>query len=92
MKLLYKPFGLLAGIVGGLLARRVFKALWSAVDDEEPPKPTHERASWRRVLSAAVLQGATFAVIRAVVDRAGARGFQHIVGIWPGDKEPEEKT
>lgn len=91
MKLLYKPFGIIAGLVGGLLARRIFDAIWSAVDDEAPPKPTVEHTSWPRVISAAVLQGATFSATKAVVDRAGARGFQHLVGVWPGDKEPKEK-
>jgi pectin methylesterase-like acyl-CoA thioesterase len=89
MKLLYKPFGLLAGIVGGLLARRVFTVLWSAIDDEEPPEPTTEWASWPRVLTAAAIQGVTFAVTRAAVDRAGARAFQHLIGIWPGEHEPD---
>lgn len=89
MKLLYKPFGLLAGIVGGLVARRVFDALWGRIDDAEPPSPTTERASWPRVLGAAALQGATFATTRAAVDRAGAKSFAHLFGIWPGEREPD---
>jgi hypothetical protein len=35
MKLLYKPFGLLAGIAGGVLAGALFKRLWRAVADED---------------------------------------------------------
>jgi hypothetical protein len=89
MKLLYKPFGLVAGIVGGMLARRVFTVVWGAIDDEEPPEATTERASWPRVLGAAAIQGATFAATRALVDRAGARAFQHLVGIWPGERDPD---
>jgi hypothetical protein len=91
MKLLYKPFGLLAGIVGGLLARRVFDAVWARIDDEQPPKPTTELASWPRVVTAAAVQGATFSATRAVVDRAGARTFHHLLGIWPGERTPEPK-
>lgn len=87
MKLLYKPFGLLAGIVGGLLARRVFAAVWSRIDDERPPKPTTERATMTRVVGAAALQGATLAATRAAVDRAGARAFAHLFGVWPGERE-----
>jgi hypothetical protein len=90
MKLLYKPFGLLAGIVSGLLARRLFTALWGVVDDEEPPEATTERASWPRVLGAAAVQGVTFSVTRAAVDRAGARAFNHLFGTWPGEREPDE--
>lgn len=89
MKLLYKPFGLLMGIISGLLARRLFTVLWGAIDDEEPPEPTTERASWPRVVGAAAVQGATFAATRAVVDRAGAKGFAHLFGVWPGEREPD---
>jgi len=90
MRLIYKPFGLLVGIVGGLLARRLFAALWGALDEAEPPKPTTERASWPRVLGAAALEGATFAATRAAVDRAGASSFRHLFGVWPGEREPDE--
>lgn len=90
MKLLYKPFGLLAGIVGGLLARRLFTVVWGAIDEHEPPEATTERASWPRVLGAAAVQGVTFSVTRAAVDRAGARAFKHLFGIWPGKREPDE--
>lgn len=89
MKLLYKPFGIVAGIVGGLLARRLFTAVWGLIDDEEPPEAKTERASWPRVLAAAAIQGATFSATRAVVDRAGARGFEHLFGVWPGEKNPD---
>lgn len=89
MRFLYKPFGLIAGIVGGLLARRVFTAVWGAIDDHEPPEATTERASWPRVLGAAAVQGMTFSVTRAAVNRAGARGFEHLFGIWPGEREPD---
>jgi len=89
MKFLYKPFGVVAGIVGGLLARRLFTAVWGAIDDQEPPEATTERASWPRVLGAAAVQGMTFSVTRAAVNRAGARGFQHLFGIWPGERAPD---
>lgn len=90
MKLLYKPFGLVAGIVGGLLARRLFTVVWSLIDDEEPPEATTERASWTRVVAAAAVQGATFSATRAVVDRGGARAFEHLFGAWPGEREPDK--
>jgi pectin methylesterase-like acyl-CoA thioesterase len=90
MKLLYKPFGILAGILAGILSKKVFEAVWGVVDDEEPPKPTTKRASWPKVLGAAAVQGVTFKVTRAAVDRAGAKGFQHLTGVWPGEQEPEE--
>jgi xanthosine utilization system XapX-like protein len=89
VKLLYKPFGIVFGIVGGLLARRVFDAVWGLVDKEEPPTATTKRATWPKVLGAAAAQGVTFSVTRAAVDRAGAKSFQHMTGAWPGEKEPD---
>ena len=86
MKLIYKPFGLLVGIAGGILARRIFDAIWGRLDDADPPTATTERASWPRVVGAAALEGATFSATRAAVDRAGAKGFHWITGVWPGEK------
>ena len=88
MKLLYKPFGIVAGIAAGVIARKLFLRLWSAIDDDEPPSATTELASWRRVIAAAALQGVTVATVRAIVRRAGARGFSHLFGVWPGEREP----
>jgi hypothetical protein len=45
MKLLNKPFGTLAGVLGG---------------------------------------------VRAVVDRAGAVGYERLTGVWPGDTSPTQ--
>lgn len=91
MKLIYKPFGIVAGILAGLLARRIFTVVWSKIDDEEPPEAKTQLASWTRVLTAAALQGVTFSVTKAAVDRAGARGFEHVFGVWPGEKVPDKK-
>ena len=90
MKLIYKPFGIIVGIIAGLLARKAFTFVWSKIDDEEPPEATTELASWSRVVTAAAVQGVTFSVTRAVVDRAGARGWEHIFGVWPGEKAPDK--
>lgn len=90
MKLLYKPFGILFGIAAGFLAKKVFEAVWGVFDREEPPKPTTRETTWPKVIGAAVVEGVTFKVTRAAVDRAGAQGFAHLTGIWPGPKETEE--
>jgi hypothetical protein len=89
VKLLYKPVGIASGIVAGMLAKRLFDAVWGAVDDEQPPKPTTLRTTWPKVLGAAAVEGITFNVTRAAVDRAGAKGFHHLIGAWPGDRDPE---
>jgi len=89
VKILYKPFGIVIGILSGLLSRKLFEFIWTKIDDEQPPKPTTQSSPWPKVLGAAVVEGVTFKVTRAVVDRAGARGFEHLTGVWPGPKVPD---
>ena len=90
VKLIYKPFGIVMGIVSGLFAKKLFEAIWGIFDKEEPPKPTTQEATWPKVLAAAAVQGVTFKVVRAAVDRGGAKGFNYLTGVWPGEKRPEE--
>lgn len=90
MKILYKPFGIIAGLIGARIATAIFKTIWSRIDEDAPPKPTTEEASLPKVVGAAALEAATMAGIGAAVERAGARAFHHLFGIWPGDKRPED--
>jgi hypothetical protein len=90
MKILYKPFGIIAGLIGARVATSIFKALWARIDDEAPPKPTTAEASFPKVVAAAALEAATMAGVGAAVDRAGARAFHHLTGIWPGERKEEE--
>src|SRR3954471_7953606 len=89
--LIYKPLGLILGILAGLVGRRVFDKAWEKIDDEDPPKGTTEQASWGKVLSAAALQGVIFKVVRVVVDRYGAIGWHYLTGTWPGEKRPDRQ-
>src|SRR5689334_12373331 len=90
MNVLYKPFGIVLGILAGLLSKKVFNVVWGLFDKEEPPKPTTQQADWTKVLAAAAVQGVTFKVTRAAVDRAGAKGWDHLFGVWPGEKHQEK--
>jgi xanthosine utilization system XapX-like protein len=92
LKLLYKPFAIVFGLIGGLLAKQIFRALWRVVDEEPPPEPDTRDAPLPKVLGAAALQSSTFAVTRAAVDRAGARTFESLMGAWPGkEREAEDE-
>lgn len=91
MKLLYKPLGIVLGLLAGWLGREAFQRVWALVDEEEPPKATTEDAGWAKVLTAAALQAAIFAIVRAAVDRAGATWFREFTGAWPGPKHQEVK-
>ena len=73
-----------------MLSKKLFDVVWGMFDKEEPPKPTTKQADWPKVLGAAAVQGVTFKVTRAAVDRAGAKGFEHLTGVWPGEKDQEK--
>jgi hypothetical protein len=89
IKLLYKPVGLLAGVLGGMLAGAIFKKVWKlTAGEDQTPKPTDAHRDWPEVLAAAALQGALFAVIKAAVHRTAATGTQKVTGTWPGDEGP----
>jgi uncharacterized protein DUF4235 len=89
MKLIYKPFGIVLGILAGLLSKKLFDVVWGIFDQEEPPKATTQEAGLTKVLAAAAVQGVTFKVTRAAVARAGAKGWDHLFGVWPGEKRQE---
>lgn len=89
MTLIYKPFAVVLALVAAFLSKKIFDQVWGLIDEEEPPKPNTELATWPKVLGAAAVQGVTFKVTRAVVERAGAKGFANLTGTWPGEKQPE---
>lgn len=87
-KILYRPWGLAASILGGLVASQVFQQVWKRVDpnaSDDPPKPLQSEYRLRKILLAALAQGAIYAVVKALIDRGGARLFQKWTGEWPGD-------
>jgi hypothetical protein len=87
-RLIYKPFGLIVSVLGGIVAGMIFKRVWGAVGrEDEAPKATDEAKSWGEVLIAAAAEGAVFGGVKALVDRAGATGFAHLTGAWPGRSE-----
>jgi hypothetical protein len=90
MKLLYKPFGIIAGVVGARVGQSVFKTVWARLDDAEPPRPKTQEASLGKVVAASALEAATLAGIGAAVDRLGMRWFHYLTGIWPGDKPADQ--
>jgi Protein of unknown function (DUF4235) len=80
----YKLVSLLFGVGGGLLARAVFTKVWAGLTGEdEKPEASDRKSGWGEVLIAAALEGALFAVVRALVDRASAVGIEKTTGTWP---------
>ena len=90
IKILYKPFGILAGVFGGMVAGAIFKRVWKlAAHEEEAPEATDARRGWPEVLVAAALHGAIFALVKATVDRGAATATRKLTGFWPGEGADE---
>ena len=85
-KLAYRPVGIVASIAAGAIASAVFKQIWKRVaDEDDAPDAMQSEYPLAQILLAATLQGAIFALVKALIDRGGAKGFQRLTGSWPGD-------
>jgi hypothetical protein len=89
MKFLFLPFSIAAGIVAGFLSKKLFTAIWGAIDDEEPPSSEHREIDLKKMLLAEALQGAIFRTTRKLVDYEARQAFLRTVGTWPGEERPE---
>lgn len=86
-KILYRPFGIVASIVGGLVASAIFKQVYKRVapgDHVESPGPMAAEYTIRELIPAAAIQGLIYGVVKTVIDRSGARTFERWTGEWPG--------
>ena len=84
-KLLYKPFAIIAGLVAGRAAGAIFKRLWAFLAKEtEMPLALEQSRGWTEIVVAAMLKGAVFGGVKALVDRAFATGYFRRTGVWPG--------
>jgi hypothetical protein len=91
IKVIYKVVSLAVSVLGGMLAGAIFKRVWKlAAGEEEAPTATDIRRGWPEVLAAATLQGAIFALVKAVLDRGTAVGTRKLTGVWPGDDSQAE--
>lgn len=86
-KILYRPVGLVSGMLAAVIAGQVFQQVWkrvSAGEGADPPGPLETEYPLKEILLASAIQGAIFAVVRTIVNRGGARAFERATGEWPG--------
>ena len=88
-RVLFAPFSIGAGILAGLLGKKIFEQIWGLIDKEEPPHPEHREISVPKMLIALAIEGALFRVTRGVLDHWARRFFSRYTGTWPGEEEPE---
>jgi hypothetical protein len=85
-KVLYTPISILFSVLGAMLAGTIFKQIWKRISHEdEAPKALESEYGWREVVLAAAAHGLVFGAVKAVIQRGGAKGFERVTGVWPGD-------
>jgi len=96
VRILYKPFSLIAAFIAGRIGRSVFRSIWAKIDEAPPPRPGTGEGSIVKVVGAQALQAGVMAGSAAAVDRVFARVFRHLIGTWPQARpevaEPEAKS
>jgi len=91
MKLLFTPFSILAGLLAGFIAKKLFDQVWGLIDEEEPPESEHRDISTAKMLAAGALQGAIFRATKQATDHYSRRAFASATGTWPGQERPERE-
>ena len=86
MKVLFLPISVLAGILAGIISKKLFSLVWSAIAGAEPPDHKQRVGDHLTLAAALVLEGAIVRLIRGGVDHASRHGFAHLTGAWPGEE------
>jgi hypothetical protein len=88
-KILFWPFSVIGGFIGGKIATSAFERLWGLVDDQESPDPEHRAVKWPKLIAALALEGAIFRAARGAADRGARELFSRLTGSWPGEDAPK---
>jgi hypothetical protein len=88
-KLIFRPVSIVAGLIAGLIGKKLFQGLWRVVDDEQPPRPEERPAPIGKLILALVLEGALFRLVKGLAEHGSRNAFSRLTGSWPGAAPPE---
>ena len=89
-KALFTPVSIIAGLLAGILAGKLFEAVWGLIDDDEAPGPEHRDVPWAKLLAALAVQGAIMRIVKGLVDRGSRQAFYGATGAWPGEDQRDQ--
>ena len=89
MKILFAPIGIIAGLLAGIAAQKLFERLWAVIDDEEPPAPDQREVAIPKLVAALLVEGAIFRLVKGITDRGVRSGVTRLTGRWPGEERAE---
>jgi hypothetical protein len=87
VRALFAPIGILAGLAAGFAAQKGFERIWAVIDDEDPPEAEDREVSYPKLITALLLEGAIFRLVKGMVDRGARSGFASLTGTWPGEED-----
>jgi Protein of unknown function (DUF4235) len=90
-KLIFKPVGLIAGVISGLIGKRLFQRIWGAIDERQPPRPQERLAPIGKLALALALEGALFRLVKGLAEHGSRQAFSRATGTWPGDRGSESQ-
>jgi hypothetical protein len=91
MKLVFKPIGILSGLLAGIIGKKIFELIWGLVDDEKAPEPKYRQVPLLKLAAALVLEGAIFRLLRGLAEHGARHGFAALTQEWPGEERPESE-
>lgn len=89
-KLIFRPVGIVAGVLAGLVGKKLFQRLWRLIDDEQPPKPEQRPVTIGKLALALTLEGALFRLVKGLAEHGSREAFSRLTGSWPGQLRSEE--
>lgn len=90
-KLIFRPLSVVAGLLAGLVGKKLFQRVWRVLDDEDPPKPEQRPVAIGMLALALAIEGALFRVVKGLADHGSRRAFSQLTGSWPGERPAEAK-
>ncbi|HST32302.1 MAG TPA: DUF4235 domain-containing protein [Solirubrobacteraceae bacterium] len=88
-KLIFRPVSTVAGLLAGLLGKKLFRGLWTVLDKDEPPKPEQRPVAIGMLALALAIEGALFRLVKGLADHGSRHAFSQLTGSWPGERPPE---
>jgi hypothetical protein len=91
MGVVFRPVGILSGVLAGIVGKKIFELVWGLIDNGDAPDPKYREIALGKLVMALLLEGAIFRVLRGLADHGARHGFARLTGEWPGDERPDPR-
>lgn len=88
-QLIFRPVSIVAGLLAGLVGKKLFRGLWRVLDRQEPPKPEERPVAIGMLALALAIEGALFRLVKGLAEHGSRHAFSQLTGSWPGERPAE---